>query len=130
MTEISKTCSRCKVSFPLDSFTKDKSRKDGKSSRCKSCMKELAQKYHTPEYNQTVKLASRYNITVEQSVSIKSNGCYLCGSFDKLCIDHNHKTNEVRGCLCHQCNISLGNYEYMLDRFGAETLEKYRNGRI
>lgn len=129
-TSETKRCSSCKQTFPLSSFTKDKTRKDGLSCRCKSCKKESTRKYQTPEYTQKIRLKSRYGITPDDAANIKSNGCQLCGSFSKLCIDHNHKTGEVRGCLCHLCNVALGNYEALLDRFGSEVLEGYRNGLV
>ena len=25
-------------------------------------------------------------------------------------IDHNHKTNEIRGILCHNCNVAVGTF--------------------
>lgn len=38
--------------------------------------------------------------------------CAICGKEkDKLCIDHDHKTGEVRGLLCIKCNSNLGWYE-------------------
>ena len=34
--------------------------------------------------------------------------CEICGSTERLCIDHDHKTGEVRGLLCNRCNFALG----------------------
>ena len=36
---ISKTCTKCGVDKPLDAFSLDKSRKDGRRSHCRECMK-------------------------------------------------------------------------------------------
>lgn len=55
------------------------------------------------------------------SVFNKQNGCCaICGKPEKakrngrivnLAIDHNHKTNKIRGLLCKKCNIGLGHFE-------------------
>jgi hypothetical protein len=40
--------------------------------------------------------------------------CELCGVEEaqapkkRLCVDHNHETEEVRGLLCSTCNAGLG----------------------
>lgn len=34
--------------------------------------------------------------------------CAICGSSDKLVVDHDHNTMKIRGVLCHYCNIGLG----------------------
>ena len=38
--------------------------------------------------------------------------CAICGesflSPSNACIDHNHKTNEIRGLLCRKCNAAIG----------------------
>jgi hypothetical protein len=55
-----------------------------------------------------------FGITIEQyeKLLIKQNGrCAICQGTNgrlRLAVDHNHKTNEVRGLLCGPCNRALG----------------------
>jgi hypothetical protein len=47
-------------------------------------------------------------------VSIFGKQCNICGATGtrndtgRLCVDHIHGTDEIRGLLCHRCNTSLG----------------------
>jgi hypothetical protein len=50
----------------------------------------------------------KWKMTKEQYEAFIINGCNICGSFERLCVDHNHETNEIRGCLCHNCNVAIG----------------------
>jgi hypothetical protein len=34
--------------------------------------------------------------------------CGCCGRSRRLCMDHDHTTDEFRGWLCRQCNVSIG----------------------
>jgi hypothetical protein len=65
-------------------------------------------------------LKNSYNITLERYQSLvaaQNNKCALCGKsgdterFNRLSIDHCHKTDLVRGLLCERCNLDLGIWE-------------------
>ena len=55
----------------------------------------------------------KYGLTNTQYEAMKAktgNKCYICNRPPKsraLNIDHNHKTNAIRGLLCHECNRRL-----------------------
>jgi len=64
-------------------------------------------------------LKGKYGITEEQLEHIKNSfnySCMICGIEEKdlerkLCIDHNHTNNQVRGVLCSSCNLGIGNFK-------------------
>lgn len=49
----------------------------------------------------------RYGLTKEEFESLPKY-CEVCGSTERLCVDHDHKTGIVRGTLCSRCNAALG----------------------
>lgn len=48
----------------------------------------------------------------------------ICGSEEKLVVDHDHKKNKIRGMLCNHCNRGLGHFrdDPMLLEFAAQYL--------
>ena len=63
-----------------------------------------------------------YNKVLEKQVGL----CAICGSDSprrngskNFAVDHNHTTMEVRGLLCHPCNVMIG-----LAKDDIEVLEK------
>jgi hypothetical protein len=67
------------------------------------------------EWNRTLEVKARkYKIGLEDFIALFSKcagKCDICGdplSQKNYSIDHNHKTNKVRGILCRNCNTSLG----------------------
>lgn len=51
--------------------------------------------------------ARRFNVT-EAEIEALPKECEICGSRIKLCVDHCHKTNRIRGTLCDSCNRAIG----------------------
>ena len=101
-----KTCSRCGITHPITHFCKRSDRPSGVQSKCKDCEREVRKQYYKPhEYaRRKFKLSEEdYNTLMEHT------NCQVCGvHMDKKCIDHDHKTEKIRGVLCNNCNTSLG----------------------
>ena len=85
---------------------------------CNECKKE---KYKEQGHlNQWLsKVLYRYNITKKEAIALYNKvNCDICQielSFDRSnqqrCIDHDHKTDKVRGVLCNSCNAGLGMFK-------------------
>lgn len=54
--------------------------------------------------------------TAEQHDAMLQLPCSVCGSKDKIGVDHDHNTMFVRGPLCLKCNLSLGYVDDSVDR--------------
>lgn len=119
-----KTCSKCKIEKEDKKFGKDKSRSDGLDHRCFNCKKLNNEENRT---KQKIKLSPEeyrkarrreelkyyYGMSEEQYSTLEKEqnyGCAICDSKPKkyLAVDHNHKTNKIRGLLCSTCNNGLG----------------------
>lgn len=52
---------------------------------------------------------ARYGITPEEAIALKKAGCSLCGKLEgKMNMDHDHRTQQLRGVLCNPCNLMIG----------------------
>ena len=94
-----------------------------------------------PEVTRKHSLKHKYNLTLEQYEGMKvaqGNKCALCGADDpgrtKLTgkwkaghwnIDHCHTTGQVRGLLCHTCNVRVGAYERLMSEVGQDKVLEY-----
>ncbi len=97
-----------------------------KNSECKACgklkcdrlrrngyMRVYGKKWRKKNKHRNLGYQRKYNYGVtEQQIKIIENKqkyrCVLCHKKCKLFVDHNHKTNKIRGLLCRQCNLALG----------------------
>lgn len=75
---------------------------------------ERARRAANPELFMATKLRYRYNIDYEQYKALmeKQSGlCAICKERAAVDIDHDHKTDVVRGLLCRSCNVGLGQFK-------------------
>ena len=104
-------CSKCHEWKDSSAFNKNKNQISGLNYACKLCMRAEVRKYNLP---------AKYGITSAQfaeKLLAQGGKCACCKvtfvfdgtKNDRPCVDHNHKTNEVRDLLCGRCNLAAGN---------------------
>lgn len=75
-------------------------------------VKESLKQYNRPKART---LERRYGMSLEQfdrMIKQQDNKCGICLEvfITTPCVDHNHKTNKIRGLLCRKCNIAFGHF--------------------
>lgn len=120
----SKTCSKCNVIKPatIEYFNKHKTCKNGLRSECKECEGKRSKLWYKNNKDKAREnqLKNYYDITIEdynKMFAEQEGKCKICGAHQtefekKLGVDHNHKTGKIRGLLCDNCNIGIGNLNH------------------
>jgi hypothetical protein len=114
-----KHCKVCNEELIIDkNFTEyNKKNYNWKCNSCyKSYIKQNLLSRPLSVYKNNIK--KRYNIdidTYEQMYKAQNGCCKICNTEfpihekkKRLFIDHCHKTEKVRGLLCHGCNAAIG----------------------
>lgn len=124
MTKIKtkKKCPRCSKIKSFSDFYHDKRLSHGCSCYCKQCSNDKANEYYQKNKKELSKksletsLKRYYGISIDdynQMFNKQQGCCAICGIHQskiqrKLQVDHNHITKEIRGLLCHKCNVGIG----------------------
>jgi hypothetical protein len=114
------TCTRCKVEKPAtpEAFPLHNGKKNGLDSWCRACRATYR--------SENCRGRHRDVISNENLISLKTTTtqCVICGSEEKLVVDHDHVTGQVRGMLCNHCNRGLGHFrdDPLLLEFAAQYL--------
>lgn len=91
--------------------------------RCETCVHHIHRErgLRKDPLRHKKRVLKKYGLTVEQYdwvVEIQGGLCAICGKppetgngakYGRLSVDHDHATGQVRGLLCHHCNLMLGN---------------------
>lgn len=113
MADNIKVCSDCGENKPWSDYILMPSGKP--RNKCKSCAVKISvERNHRITYGIT--LEQRDNLVKEQDYK-----CAICGKHEqdsvkqKLCVDHCHTSGKVRGMLCSNCNVMLGQAKDNID---------------
>ena len=69
-----------------------------------------------------------YGITREEYEKLIAKPCEICGKHkNRMALDHDHATGELRGTLCCRCNVAIAALGDCADglRVALAYLEKY-----
>ena len=112
-----KRCPHCILEKSTDEFSRDQ--KTGRfRSWCKNCISEYNRgpgraKRYIRARNQY--LRATYGLRqsdVDGMMVAQDSKCAICRMFlDDPHIDHPHKSEDLRGLLCHSCNTGLGHFK-------------------
>ena len=136
-----KFCPACKETKPRVEFNKSSFTLHGLSVYCKPCsvtrhetwrknnLKKAAadsKKWReaNPRSSKDHSLRARYGVPLgwyEETLQAQEGKCACCrsnkpGGRGDFHVDHCHNTNDVRGLLCHSCNIGIGNFDHDINR--------------
>jgi hypothetical protein len=118
--EMLKTCTRCKQekSLDLQNFPPHNKTKSGFDSWCRACRATYRNGINRGKFRKVISDEALLKLKAEVTQ------CVICGSNEKLVVDHSHKTGNVRGLLCNHCNRGLGHFkdDPMLLEFAAQYL--------
>lgn len=133
MPTSTKRCSKCKETKLLEDYYSARS-KDGKNSWCKECEKKKRKLYVENNYEKVrekfaqYRRKTLYDLTQEDYKKLldsQENKCAICGceldqdgrgdNRTKCVVDHCHDTGTVRGLLCRNCNLGIGNLQDSID---------------
>jgi hypothetical protein len=97
-------CRHCKLDLPLHRFHRDKKKANGLYHTCRSCRSKHR------------RLILISNAEYKKILESQNNQCAICGTDasefkSSLNVDHDYKTQKIRGLLCTNCNMGLGHFK-------------------
>jgi len=105
---------------PLAEFPRNRSTTDGVGGYCKPCHNTRTRATRSRLYGggRHCHLQRRYGISaarVDELIAEQGGVCAICLTGKPEHVDHDHRTGEVRGILCFNCNGGLGQMRDRVD---------------
>lgn len=150
-----KICTQCKQTKPIEEFYLFRKNAQRRRNECSVCSNKQSMEYRNKNKercngtqrryyanNKHVAIAQNlrryYGMTIEQydKLYADQNGkCAICEKAEdnrkkqRLSVDHDHKTGQVRGLLCDRHNRALGMLHDSIDTLqrAIDYLKKFRN---
>jgi len=142
---VTKVCASCKKELSIESFRVLTTARDVGRYRhmCRDCeriySREYAEQHEEEQFDSNLK--RKYGITsvdYEVLFTIQKGLCAICRKPEKrrgsggkvglrgpktdkirrLAVDHDHTTGQVRGLVCHDCNVTMGFLDESPERIG------------
>jgi hypothetical protein len=100
-----KRCTRCGETKEIAEFNRDKSKKDGRESRCKACRAHPRERANDRRRKTGVSKELFNALLI-----VQEHRCAICSApvDNSAPADHCHNTMVPRGILCRSCNLGMG----------------------
>ena len=135
------TCRVCKYNKLASEMAIDKRIARGHTTICKKCDSLSRSQYYrnNKRRKQDYDLRRNYGISIEEYdklAKLQNYRCAICKTTktaknkSRFAVDHNHRTNQVRGLLCDTCNQAIGllKDDSCLLKRAAHYLESFEDG--
>ncbi len=117
---MTRICCKCKEEKNLstENFSRNRTnpKHKGFQAKCKPCSQADSTAYYRkckaendgiPPYRHKAREYSLRHAYGLKPEDVPDN-CQVCGSTEKICVDHSHESGLQRGFLCNACNLTLG----------------------
>lgn len=118
-----KDCPVCRQRKAVLEFSKNSASPDGFCYECKSCVavRKRQEEKENPEARRNRFRKFLYGLTPEQFSSMRESQGDACACCREIFIktpnvDHCHESGAIRGLLCRNCNVGIGNLQDSIER--------------